>query len=340
MKRRNRYGQRFKRQPSKPKTRSLHRKIIPPKEVNKKHRFWKDWRLISFVLLSLLLLLIFTVQPKGFLNLIVLISILVTICFVGILAFTYAKNDDFEIGTWILTFIVGIITTYIGFTLSTYTGEYIKSKDDKANLASLLTLYANEYDTYYQTIDSILIEYQKILSAPNPKIAYENNKLLQKNEEKLLEYDVKEGFLALLNQNVSYYTKLSPILQKEIPFWKANTSLIIRDTEFGIKADITSTQKRDYLITLQEYKMDLRERDYIMQLEQGYVQGHINDETYEKCLNLIFETKFNIDFYIRKHMDVMNFTANEEYIYNKMNYDLRLKLYKLSNETVRQFYAA
>lgn len=195
--------------------------------------------------LILLFLSIFVVKQlgekttsAGIIANIIFLSILATLLLHGIILIIFRRkrkqkqlNLLFDPLTIIFSFWIGIATTTIGFTISSYITNQLQVLEDTKKLITLLQVYGEQYEE--QAIDAsnrfiyltgpttpILDRYELYFGTYDKEKLRSERTLVTFNLIKKKELVGNEPFLDLMKENVDLLYKVSPELQSSITDWK------------------------------------------------------------------------------------------------------------------------
>ncbi|MFF2500171.1 hypothetical protein [Peribacillus sp. NPDC058075] len=95
----------------------------------------------------------FYIKTEGIIPTTIVISLFIIIIFiVGFIFMLKHKTKlkevkkEFDATTILWSCLTGLLTTYIGFSVSLYTSELVKKEEDKEKVAALLDLYVAKYE--------------------------------------------------------------------------------------------------------------------------------------------------------------------------------------------------
>ncbi|KQU24986.1 hypothetical protein ASG65_16805 [Bacillus sp. Leaf13] len=195
--------------------------------------------------LILLFLSIFVVKQlgekttsAGIIANIIFLSILATLLLHGIILIIFRRkrkqkqlNLLFDPLTIIFSFWIGIATTTIGFTISSYITNQLQVLEDTKKLITLLQVYGEQYEE--QAIDAsnrfiyltgpttpILDRYELYFGTYDKEKLRSERTLVTFNLIKKKELVGNEPFLDLMKENVDLLYKVSSELQSSITDWK------------------------------------------------------------------------------------------------------------------------
>lgn len=295
----------------------------------------------------------FYIKTEGIIPTTIVISLIIIIIFIAGFIYTVKHksklkevNKEFDATTILWSCLTGLLTTYIGFSVSLYTSELVKKEEDKEKVAALLDIYVAKYQQEKQEVNNtnaMFGFFDKIVRV------IEETGTSNKQEEQPSETDknnsdnkkiikIKEPFLSFISQNIDLYSKLSPSLQECIQNWelindKYNIDLINdgypRESENPDMSKKLLDQKRaEYLITMEEVSNEISKRSNILELEQQYLRGEISEEVHDNTIerNLAFYTKVNSDL-----NSIKTVKAFEQY---RENYDKNAS--KIEEEIIKK----
>ncbi|MEJ9233360.1 hypothetical protein LAV79_29170 [Peribacillus butanolivorans] len=203
----------------------------------------------SIIFFSLFLILLFlsifvikqlgeNTTSAGIIANIIFLSILATLLLHGIILIIFRRkrkqkqlNLLFDPLTIIFSFWIGIATTTIGFTISSYITNQLQVLDDTKKLITLLQVYGEQYEEQADDASNrfiyltgpttpILDRYELYFGTHDKEKLRSESTLVTFNLIKKKEIVGNEPFLDLMKENVDLLYKVSPELQSSITDWK------------------------------------------------------------------------------------------------------------------------
>lgn len=195
----------------------------------------------------------------------------------------YLQDQQVTVNNPYVVLWLGLISTFIGFTLSGYTQEAFKEKDDKENLISTIELALAQEENLDDTIDSKLEDIIK--------------KIQEKDEIFLEDIEIsrtKNTALEQLINNGDLYNRLSPDARNLISFDSTERMLnqkviqIDLDKEFEkVKNKQNSKEFRDfvrgYCFILNYAKIEIFSLISLLELEKKSLSGSLTQSEYQKA---------------------------------------------------------
>ncbi|WP_144554163.1 hypothetical protein [Peribacillus simplex] len=321
--------------------------------------------------LILLFLSIFVVRQlgenttsAGVIANIIFLSILATLLLHGIILIIFRRkrkqkqlNLLFDPLTIIFSFWIGIATTTIGFTISSYITNQLQVLEDTKKLITLLQVYGEQYEEQADDASNrfiyltgpttpILDRYELYFGTHDKEKLRSESTLVTFNLIKKKELVGNEPFLDLMKENVDLLYKVSPELQSSITDWKPveemynfklinsikmdGTGLPFVATEIGgIK--LPSQSKKEQNKNWKAYRelalvtLELEKRHHLLSLETMYLKksGIESTEKFEQ----MFSDKQ--EFYNRVIHEVESIDSLKDFKeFNKSRSELYKKLDK------------
>lgn len=298
----------------------------------------------------------FYIKTEGIIPTTIVISLIIIIIFIAGFIYTVKHksklkevNKEFDATTILWSCLTGLLTTYIGFSVSLYTSELVKKEEDKEKVAALLDIYVAKYQQEKQEVNNTngfyssfgtelfgLIdnstEAGKAMKEVGETFTPMNNQEDQQsvtgednsdNTEEII--DIKEPFLSFISQNIDLYSKLSPRLQECIQNWelindKYNIDLINdgyprKSENPDMSKKLLDQQRTEYLITMANVDNEISKRSNILELEQQYLKGEISEEVHDNTID------FYLSFYTEAYIDLISIKTVKAYEQYMDNYD-------------------
>ncbi|ULM97929.1 hypothetical protein L8956_04145 [Peribacillus frigoritolerans] len=258
-------------------------------------------------------------------------------------------KKEFDATTIIWSCLTGLLTTYIGFSVSLYTSELIKKEEDKEKVAALLDLYVAKYEHEKQEVNHTYIVYSSKIGSPiielidamtrlsmgTKKLAETITPNNQEDPQSVIGKDnsdnsgevikIKEPFISFISQNIDLYSKLSPQLQECIQNWelvndKYNIDLIndgypMESENPDISEKLLDQKRAEYLIIMAEVNNEISKRSKILEVEQQYLRGEISEEVHDNSIT------FWLSFYTEVNSNLIRNKTTKDYEQYLENYD-------------------
>ncbi|MFF2290483.1 hypothetical protein [Peribacillus butanolivorans] len=297
----------------------------------------------------------FYIKTEGIIPTTIVISLIIIIIFIAGFIYTVKHKSklkevkkEFDATTILWSCLTGLLTTYIGFSVSLYTSELVKKEEDKEKVAALLDIYVAKYQQEKQAVNNTyslyssklgsslfaLIDAQTMLTKETKKVVEtlapmtnqeDQQSVIGKNNSENSEeiIKIKEPFLSFISQNIDLYSKLSPRLQECIQNWelindKYNIDLIndgypMKSENPDMSKKLLDEKRAEYLIIMAEVDNEISKRSIILEIEQQYLRGEISEEVHDNTIEyfLAFYTEVNSKLISNKTVE-----SYEQYLEN------------------------
>jgi hypothetical protein len=277
-----------------------------------------------------------------------ILKILVVILLLSVCGFVYTfKNNLKVLEVTILrwSFIIGLLTTFIGFSISTYTTELIKEQESKEKVAALLDYYQIKYDQEKTNFNNIYSVNSSLIPTIFDQFGQDKVSLnmsdSQKNTIPIEEgntnriIDVKEPFLSFIAQNIDYYALLSAWFQDCLKNWepikdKYNFKLLNqgypeKHHNSSLPKETLEKKRVEYLITLAKVNNEINKRTRILEIEQKYLRGEMKliEHDEEIIILLALYNELNSELLnIKTVKDYQNFQQDYEEVTSKIIHNI------------------